>query len=190
MKMTFIMGFLLASATICKAQTEISFGPKAGANFATWSTKGLASMKIHTDFHLGALVNIPVSRAFAIQSEVLYSREGTKFESGTYQISYANVPLLVRYQHPTGFHIETGPQLGILLQASLKDSDVPDSEVKKVLSPTGSSWCLGMGVQLKSGLDFYCRYNAGLSRVGENENKITSNVISTGVAFTFKRKKQ
>lgn len=186
-KLLFLLVVLSGSAFISKAQTQISFGPKAGINLANWATKETPGVKMRTAFHAGGAVTIPVSRTIALQPELLYSKEGTKYDGGTYDVAYLNVPLLIRYQHASGFHAETGPQLGILLDVQLKDSEDEPADLEDYTNSTQSSWCIGMGFQFKPGLDLYTRYNVGISRVGPAPSKITGNVLGIGVAYMFRK---
>lgn len=185
MKKLFFVVAIVGSACIVRAQDQISFGPKAGANFASWATKEVPELKMRTAFHAGGVAIIPVSRTIALQPELLYSKEGTKFGDMEYDISYLNIPLLVRYQHASGFHAETGPQLGILLDAQ-SDSD-EQGAIKEYIRSTQGSWCVGMGYQFKFGLDLHTRYNIGISRAGASADKVTGNVLSVGVAYMFKK---
>ncbi len=75
-------------------------------------------------FNAGAFVALPLFNEFSLQPEVVYSGQGSKFSesgfTGTVNANYVNVPVLFKYNNPTGFFAETGPQLGFLMSAKAK----------------------------------------------------------------------
>ena len=112
-------GLVLSAVTTATAQdkgkTGSSFGIKGGLNYAT-ITKGDfdEGPDPRTSFHLGFVGEIPVvENVFAIQPEVLYSRQGFEINQtilGTnynteYKLDYINVPVLAKIYLGKAFSI-------------------------------------------------------------------------------------
>src|SRR5690554_5058966 len=79
MKKLFLLVVAIAITTTVSQAQEVRIGAKGGVNFATFSGDDLGDVKSRTGFHIGGLVEIPVSEKFAIQPEVLYSSQGSKY---------------------------------------------------------------------------------------------------------------
>ena len=95
---------------------ELHFGVKAGANFSNlkFSTDfGGVTPDGATSFYVGALADIGFSEKFHVQPEVLYSMEGAKDAD----ISYLNIPVMLKYYILEGLNVQAGPQIGFLLDA-------------------------------------------------------------------------
>lgn len=84
-------------------------GAKAGVNFASMGDDQTEDLNRRTSFHVGVLVEIPISEKFAIQPELLYSSQGYKIEEvDTYldlksvykdvdKLDYINIPIMAKY---------------------------------------------------------------------------------------------
>ncbi|WP_315816003.1 porin family protein [Paraflavitalea speifideaquila] len=99
-------------------------------------------------FHVGGFANIPLVESFSLQPELVFSRQGAKFEDEgedtKLRLNYLKVPVLGLYNHSSGFYAETGPQLGFLINAKVKE----DGRVHSVNSAYKSvdiSWGFGAG---------------------------------------------
>jgi hypothetical protein len=177
---------LMAALFISQAQTKASFGLKAGANFSTWTGHGQNGSELRTGFHAGVLANLPVNKDFFLQPELLFSDEGVAFPEGKYVVHYIKMPILFGYRHPTGFHVETGPQIGVLLDAKTKVKGSPDQDMKEFVNPLEASWATGFGFQWKAGWNVSARYNLGLSKLGEGDTKIRSQVLGVSIAYLLR----
>ena len=81
-----------------------------------------------TSFHIGGVVEIPISDSFSVQPELLYSSQGAKAESSfggdvDFKLSYLNLPIMAKYYVAENFSLEAGPQVGLLLSAKV-ESDI------------------------------------------------------------------
>jgi len=111
-------------------------------------------------------------------------------------LNYFNIPILVQYNHSSGFFAHTGPQIGLLLSAKSKYKDqlpsiggVGDDEpggvisgstdIKSFMNKAVISWALGAGYLHESGFGVNVRYNRGLSNSlsKNNDGKGTSSVF-------------
>ncbi|MDM1555074.1 porin family protein [Chryseobacterium indologenes] len=120
-----------------KDAQPVRFGIKAGGNSAYFSEQkfGMNSQKL--GFHAGAFVNIPISKQFSFQPEVLYNQMGardvaystevttgattvkTKGESKV-TMNYISVPLMVQMRPMDKFYIEAGPEFSYFINGKTK----------------------------------------------------------------------
>jgi hypothetical protein len=128
-----------------------------------------------------------------LQPELNYSMQGAKGTSSgqdfTLAQNYLNVPVLLKYNHESGFFAETGPQIGFLMSAKVSGGGV-SMDVKSDYKSTDFSWAFGVGYLIKSvnaGIDV--RYNLGLSNneaSGSSSGGTQKNsVIQIGVFYLF-----
>jgi len=183
-KLVLTLSAIVAISAAANAQPR--FGLKAGANFANLKASGDGvSMTFDSKVGLnaGAFVSLPLSGNISIQPEAVLSMEGAKVEDEKIELTYINVPVLFQY-NTSGFAIETGPQLGLLMSAKAAGEDFKDD-----MESINLSWAIGAGYRLPSGLGFNARYNLGLSNIAktedDDEGKLKSNVFQVGISFTF-----
>ncbi|MCW3117581.1 MAG: hypothetical protein JWM28_1663 [Chitinophagaceae bacterium] len=94
--------------TNTKAQTNLSFGVRAGVNFQNLTGKDDAgdkySNKLKTGFNLGANVEIPVATDFYLQPGVLFSTKGAKYKNidAKTNLSYIEIPVNFIYKPVLG----------------------------------------------------------------------------------------
>jgi hypothetical protein len=184
MKKIIVLLTLMTSLYFAKAQSRVQFGLKAGANFSGWTGEQAAGSSLKPGFHAGGFASIPLNASLAFKPELFFSGEGIKTASASYAVDYIKVPILLQYRHSSGFQIETGPQLGLLLSAKLK-SNGEEEDIKHQFLPLDASWATGFGYSLKSGLGFNLRYSFGLSKFASNEQPLRTAVISGGVSYVF-----
>jgi Outer membrane protein beta-barrel domain len=184
-KAAFIIIAFVCSTTNTIAQ--LSFGPKAGLN--RYALTGDDQSYLNA-LHAGGFVQIPVSRVFAVQPELLFSAEGNEFEennvkSGQY-LGYINIPVMLRATSKGGFYAEAGPQFGFLLSAKNKESASPDADIKKFFKGTNLSVSAGAGYEFKMGLGIGARYNVGLSNLLKDDNPDAMKSIGLQVGLFYK----
>ena len=181
MKKCFFFFAAIAFTLFADAQKG-SFGLKAGLNIYKISQLDvIEGSTTKVGWHGGAFYRVPLRSLVYLQPELLYSAEGAKFEEADFSakinLNYINVPLMLQLSTPEGFYLETGPQVGFLLNAKTKyseggqDSEEDISEdTKKVMF----SWGGGAGYW-SGNVGFGARYNFGLSRMqkdaGDGNNK-------------------
>ncbi|MCW3463821.1 porin family protein [Chitinophaga nivalis] len=189
MKKLILFG-LLAIGTMLTAQAQqVKFGVKGGLNIDKITQTDNA--KTRASFYAGGLVNIALNKSWAIQPELLYSGQGTKFEkdlflgAGTIKTSYINIPVMVQYSIVPSFYLEAGPQLGILASAKLKAYD-RTIDIKDSMKSIDFGLGVGFGYKFDMGLGISGRYNFGLTKVYDNENaKGKNSVAQIGVFYMF-----
>ena len=63
---------IIAAFTLSTQAQETLFGVKAGLNLASIGGDDAGDAKTRSSFHIGGLVEIPVSEKFSVQPELLY----------------------------------------------------------------------------------------------------------------------
>lgn len=177
---------LFAFVTVTSIQAQIKFGIKVGLNLANL-TGDVEGAKMIPSFHAGALVNFALNETIGVQPEVLFSGQGTKGSGGKDVLSYVNVPLLVQYNHTSGFYAEAGPQIGFLISAKEKLSWRDDFDLKNSFKSIDFSGAVGLGFKTSMGLGFGARYNFGLTNLIKERDagKIKNSVIAIHVFYMF-----
>lgn len=199
--------------TFLNAQAqEATFGIKAGVNFANLSVDSDdADPQSRTGFHVGGLVEIPVSEKFSVQPELLYSAQGAKSKEtfvddfyGNYtaettlKLDYISLPVMAKYYVANGLALEAGPQFNFLVAAKGEyevkmngmsqsgEIDMKD-QVKKIDIGLG----FGGSYTFDMGLLIGARYNLGLTDANDAEvepdapNKIKNKVFQLSVGYQF-----
>jgi len=191
MKKLLLLAILASATTLAGAQ--IQFGAKAGLNLASIHispSQDGTSFKMTPNFHVGGLVSIPLASSFSLQPEVVYSGQGTKVtspdESGTYNLGFINVPVLLKYKTASGFFAELGPQLGFLLSAKAKSGGT-SVDVKDSFKSTDFSGVLGIGYMSPLNIGADVRYNLGLTNLAKSsgDGSAKNGVIQIGVFYLF-----
>jgi hypothetical protein len=175
-----------------KAQ-QTHFGIKGGVNISNLHFNDHTTTDSKVGINFGVLAHIHASRTWAIQPEVIYSLEGAKANGNnniTYNLNYLNVPVLLQYMFNNGFRLEGGPQIGFLLSAKTKTTNVAINN--NGYESTAFSIPLGVGYLTASGFGLDARYVFGLSNINQDKNGpvIQSNVVQLGVFYQLSDNKR
>ncbi len=192
MKKLFLLVALVAAAFMAKAQ-EITIGPKVGMNVTNISN--IDDSKNKVSIHVGAFAEWKVNDFFAIQPEVVYSRQGFRYkEDGTKvknRVNYLNIPVLAKLYVLEDLSVDLGPQLGLALngKAVVKDNGDTHKYKNKDLNTVEVSWAIGLSYNLDR-LMFSARYNIGLSNVMDkdkswDESNNKNHVFQLSVGYRF-----
>lgn len=167
---------------------HVEYGIKGGVNFSNINDDAADNNADgKTGFHLGGLAHIHVTRAFAIQPEIVYSTQGAEYDNAKLKMNYINVPVLAQYMFGNGFRLQTGPQLGILTTSEWENGNA-ETDVDN-LSNADFSWSFGAGYIGRKGLGIDARYNLGLTDVSKsNTTDLQNRVWQLGLFYQFKRK--
>ncbi|NLN25622.1 MAG: PorT family protein [Bacteroidetes bacterium] len=201
--------FLCAAVAIMSFATaqsqEVRLGIKGGYNMTTL-TGDIEDASSRSSFHLGGLVEVPISERFSIQPEVLYSSQGAEYRGTltgaddskiTAKLDYIQVPIMAKFYAAEGFAVEAGPQVGFLMSAK-EDFSSKTTAIGQTGSASGSfdvkekykgiDFGLGIGAayRLDMGLFFGARYNLGLSNINDISNAtVKNNVFQISVGYSF-----
>ncbi|MBN4057948.1 PorT family protein [Olleya sp. AH-315-K02] len=171
---------------------ETKFGVKAGVNFATIAGDETNDVKSKTAFHVGAVVEIPISDSFSVQPELIYSSQGAKGDDNNsdveLKLDYINLPIMAKFYVSEGFSLEAGPQVGFLMSSKIEESGESE-DLKNETSGIDFGLNLGLGFKTETGLNFGARYNLGLSNIwdfeGSDNFKNQNSALQIFIGFTF-----
>ncbi|MGN6418074.1 MAG: porin family protein [Pseudobacter sp.] len=186
MKGIAIILWLFTLSITAMAQDNVQFGLKAGISSSNLNSNiESATISSRQSFYAGGIALFPVSKSFSIQSEFLYSGEGTKTNVIEMELNYLRVPILLQYKHNSGFHVEAGPQLGFLVNHKVTLIDQEEEvEADKQLGKASTTIAIGCGYRLKNGLGLDIRYARGIDNpIAAQNAKLV--VISGGLSYTF-----
>lgn len=189
---------------------EIRLGAKAGVNFSNLSIKGDdGDLKPDglTSFHIGGLVEIPVSEKFSVQPEILYSAQGASIKESIegfsvemkYKLDYLSIPIMAKYYVIDGLALELGPQFGILVSAKgdysieiMGHSESGSEDIKDSFKTLDIGLGIGASYALDMGVFFSARYVLGLMDIGDDGDddfddkvKVKNNVFQLSVGYSF-----
>ena len=198
----FSTGALLCTAIVSYAQSTTGnamsphFGVKGGVNFATITGDDFGNPDPRPSFHVGALVEMPITEMFSLQAEALYSGQG--FESDIdggifggdgkveYQLDYINVPVLAKVYVLDGLSLEVGPQFSFKVNEEIDfdaNADGGDWDVDEA-KDFEFGVAAGLTFQTSMGLFATGRYNYGFTEIIENTDAKNS-VFQIGIGYKF-----
>ncbi len=188
--------FSIFTFTFTLAQ-EFRIGVKGGLNLATFTGDALTAFDTRASFHIGGLVEIPISEKFLVQPELLYSEKGSNLD-GFFgfgiktRLNYLDVPVLAKYKIVKGLSTELGPVASILVKAE----GVRDDESRDV-SAFYKNFDFGIGggatYRFSRGLFLSLRFTKGLLNINEpqapddnnSDSKVQNNVFQISAGYSF-----
>lgn len=169
---------LLGSAFAANAQLRI--GIKAGANFANLEGVSIDT-EMRTGFHFGAIAELKLPGAFALQPELMYSSQGAKVDAAAFddiQYDYITVPVVIKYYLISDLlNVELGPQFAFMVNDN-NDFDPEDSSTFDFAAVGG------VGVDVGKHLFLQGRYVLGLTDASTNAD-VTNRVIQISLGYKF-----
>ena len=181
MNRIFFAVVLLITGTV--TAQEFEFGAKAGLNFASLDGDGIEGLDSRTGFHLGLVAELPVSKRFSVQPEVLYSAQGaTTSDDRTFKLDYVNVPLMGKIYVVEGLSIELGPQVGI--NVTSKEESGSEKEEIEDIETLEFSAALGAGYRFAGNLFFQARYIWGINPAWEFR-ELKNRVFQLSAGYKF-----
>ena len=154
------------------AQQKFGVGIKVGQNFS--KVNNVAVDHNAASYHVGATMQIGLSKGFSIAPDVLLSQTkletsptttelllNPSFKPETYHLNYLTIPILLQYDVVKSFLIQAGPQYGILLDQS-KDG----AENARVAFSSGEFAMVGGAKLNLGGFFLYGRYVIGMNNIG------------------------
>lgn len=175
-KISILVVFVLAAVVSVNAQ--VGFGIKGGLNFANIDADdAVGDLDGKTGYHFGAFAEIGLG-GIHLQPEVLFSAKG----ADDFDLSYLEVPILLKKNFAKVLNIHLGPQFGFLTQAESDGDDVKD-----FMKSTDVSAVVGAGLNLPMGLVGGARYVFGLSNVwdGDDDVDIKNRTFQLYVGWKF-----
>ena len=189
-----VLGLFISASSF--AQGELRIGAKAGLNLASIGgdayITGFSGFDSRTSFHIGGLVEIPISEKFSVQPEVLYSSKGSKFNFGfgsasDVKLDYVDLPILGKYHIIEGLSAELGPVIGILIKADREENGMTVDRKDRYKS-TDIGVAIGASYRLPMGVFFSLRYNKGVTDINDDPDisaKNQNNVFQVSAGYSF-----
>lgn len=175
-------------ATACAGNTAFAqlhshnqsvVGLKLGGSASNFVGEQAPYFRYIYGFNAGVYANLPLSRPFSIQPEVLFSMKGSQgsaqVDESIKKLQYVDVPVAFRASS-NSFFVEAGPQAGFLIKAT-DDASGETVSVRKSYRSIDLGYLLGVGYQPKNGgLGIGGRYNGGFLSVlsGNNEGVVVA----------------
>lgn len=197
------MTALAISCAAVKAQ-KTSFGIKAGFQQNSISMRHgdnddwYRSSTTGAGFHVGALVDLELTKNISLQPAVLFNSKGTVFGSES-KINMYNINVPVNFLYKTGgFFLGLGPNLSYGLSAKMKTDGDDQNWYKKY--PTGEGdeeksplkrFEIGanftMGYQFKNNILISTTYTQGINSISNFDNselgKIRTRQVGLSVGY-------
>lgn len=208
-------GFAVSAQNASQLRTPMAvrpmFGIKAGVNLAHLDNKTQESSNAgentnKTSLHAGVFYNIPVSAAFRLQPELLYSIQGTKTTAmsstdpnlaglNEIDLHYVSLPVMLQYMTPGGFSVEAGPQVSYLSSANGDRANGGESNLKdgNYVKKIDFAVAGGIGYMSRIGLGAHAKYQYGVTNVWNNEKSpvagagmdARNRVVQIGLHYAF-----
>lgn len=205
MKKNILFAIALFTVGFINAQ-KVEFGLKGGMNSSTFSgdTDGI-DFKSKVGFNIGAFTSIKLAEKIILQPELLFSIQGTKavnvseiVDDIVYQgdvkfnLTYINVPIMLKYNVAEKFNLEVGPQIGFLTSAKTSTkidgySQATEQDIKDFFESVDFGLNFGLGYDFSNKVSGGIRYNLGLSNIfkteSEDNSKTQNSVFSLSIAY-------
>ncbi|WP_196892404.1 porin family protein [Aureivirga marina] len=204
-----IVGIVFTTNAQDPESHEISFGVKAGINFASLTNTGVYNVQTKKDWTAGVVVEFEISDRFSIQPEVLYSAQGgdvnfilpnpantaviDQFYADV-DLDYINVPILAKFYVVDGLTIDLGPQFAFLVNDKIKLTKVIPTHPQETIhnrelnlpqkKSFGIDGAVGLGYKLPERIFIQARYNFGLIDVEDTE-KSKNSVFQLTLGYEF-----
>ena len=173
-----------------KAQTEIVVGPKVGLNMTNISN---SDKKNKLSFHVGGFAEFRFNDYFAIQPELVYSRQGARDKINGDKLklraNYLNIPVLAKLYVLDELSVDLGPEFGFALnaKAKYKDGDTTVKHKMHDINTRAVNFAIGLSYNWDDFM-FSARYNLGLSNAFDKDNYDGNNknrVFQLSVGYRF-----
>lgn len=145
---------------VTATQAQVSLGLKGGLNFNSADVTG-GGVDSKTGYHFGAYAVIKAG-AIGIQPEAYFSVQNLSTSGDDIDLSYIQVPILLRLGFAKVLYFNAGPQFGFNTKAESGGVDYSD-QIKSM----DISAAIGAGLDLPMGLGAQVRYVKALTNASE-----------------------
>ena len=181
------MIFVISETT--SAQTVL--GAKAGLNLSNLSIENAGDDNLVAGFHGGLFANMPLSKDFSVQPELLFSQKGTKWSMENslvdtdviLKLNYVEVPVNLVYNLAEDFDFQFGPYVGILAGSKADGKVTIGNNTYEAGDQIDTDKFKSVDFGLQGGLRFFLNpvylgftYKYGLSRV-DKEGEYTETLF-------------
>jgi len=195
--------FLIFSTTSTLQAQAVQTGIKGGLNYATLGGD-IEDANFMTSYHLGLFTNIRITEGYALQPEVLFSRQGAANYGDNYDLElkmdYLTIPVMAKFYLVDGFNLQFGPQVAFLLNAETEgdlemgvqpidavgSAIINDENVPDVFKTADLGVNFALGYEAPLGLTLDARYSAGLvDVVVDKDYELNNQVIQLSLGYLF-----
>jgi len=189
------------------AQSDVTFGIRAGVNFQNLNGKDIDGDKLENDlktgFNVGVNAEIPVGIDFYLQPGLLFSTKGAKYNfqgiEATRNISYLELPINFLYKPELGdghLLLGFGPYAAYALGGKIKgggnDIDMEFGNEIGETKPFDAGANLLAGYEFNNNLSF--QLNAGLGLInmynrqdGDSKSSVKNTGFGVSLGYRFKK---
>ncbi|OKS87488.1 hypothetical protein RG47T_2949 [Mucilaginibacter polytrichastri] len=166
----------------------MEFGLTAGGNASNFTSANFPTDPL-PGFQAGLTVAYKFTDNFMVQEEFLYAMQGAKVKGGILgtqdiKLSYASVPILLKYRTNSGLFVEAGPQAGFKVK-----EDIGGITDAKYFKKVDFGMVGGVGYKSSIGLGIDARYVYGLQKVQEVPSVVLgdfkNNSIQASIFYVF-----
>lgn len=161
-------------------KSSFEYGAKFGLSIS--ELKGSENLKsLRSSFSAGLVSEYSIDEHYAIQAELLYTRQGSTNrgnEQGSYfenriDLNYFNLPFLAKYYIKQGLAFEFGPQVGYLISANYETKQAENSQrinIENEIEKLDVSMVAGLSYKTDWGFLVGARYSLGLNNINNGFN--------------------
>lgn len=199
-KISFLLVLLLSVSSF--GQVTFHPGIRGGVNFAKftetdggfynwfendekWEDQERIRTSYITDFYLGIYGNIRISKVYALQPEINYSRQGSVMKTNDREIksklSFISLQAINKF-HLQKFNLQAGMSIDLLIN---DQNFYPYNKNK-----TDLGFIIGAGYDITNRFGIEARFKKGLvSQIKTTSEDHTNLLFQAGVYYTFNMKK-
>lgn len=173
----------MLSVVGAKAQ-NITFGAKAGLNFASLSLKDDSS-KTRTSLYVGGFAEKEFGQNLFGEVGLQYVGNGGKVGDATTKIHQINVPVTVKYEVFQDLRLKGGLYLGYI--ASMQDKYNGTTTTIDSDNYNAFDFGLGIGAEYLLPKNFFVElgYNLGLTDIVKGDGEAKNRFFQVGVGYRF-----
>jgi len=200
---------------LTQANAQVSFRPgvKGGLNFSHFTQTDDPNQRFtsKTDFYVGVLGALKLSKVYTLQPELTYTRQGAKNEyfnpndnivyKNTINISYVSLGIANKFTF-NKFNFLVGPTIDIRVTDKKKNLGYVDYDVNNdgfydngIYNDYNSfngidfAFFAGLGYDITKNLGLEARIKKGIIPIDDNNWDYTNVVFQVGATYTFDLKK-
>jgi len=177
----------LALFGIVQTNAQVTFNPgfRAGLNLSHFTkqysnnytnSSFLPDFSNKTDFYIGFLGALKLSKFYTLQPEINYSNQGSSFGSGTLNVSYVGLQIVNKIYLGDAVNMQIGTALDFATDSNFKLENDADM-----------SFLLGLGADITKNIGLEFRVKKGLIPVFDynNTGSHTNVLFQLGATYIF-----
>lgn len=171
---------------------HLSAGLQFGLNISNLGGNNIYDMNSNPGFYSGLLLSMQSEHRFALQSGIIYSRQGSKYVTGdgskhTLFLHCVNLPLRFQYKINENVYLQTGTQVEFLVKVKDKvGGNETGFFTSQDFKTVNLSLSAGFAYSGNSGWGFDSRYNFGINNISNGGiYTFKNNVFQLGLFYMF-----